>query len=98
MADLFHFETVENYGVIIDLDAMITCWQGKTPGCIVFVLAGVDDPLEVRGDFSTFVSDYLDVYDCRPLKLKTKKKPHTTKARGSSVKVEASPLKATARE
>ena len=94
MADLFQFETIEGYGVVIDLDAMVTCWQGKTPGCIVFVLMGVNDPLEVRGDFFAFVDDYLEAYDCRP---KAKKKPHRTKRQSpssSSIKVEASPLKA----
>ena len=96
MAELFQFETVEGYGVVIDLDAMVTCWQGKTPDCIIFVLMGADDPLEVRGDFYRFVGDYLDVYDCRAPKPKAKKKPRALRGSSPPSKAEAIPLKASA--
>ena len=81
MADLHRFTTTSGEDVIIDLDSMIACWEGKNKDCIVFNLIGLDDPVEVSAKFDKFVTDWLDYYDCR----QPKKKPRRTKQQGSPV-------------
>ncbi len=92
MADLIQFEPASGKGVVIDMDAMIACWEGVNPSGTVFILLGCEEPIEVLVDFKTFVSDWLDVYVAKTVK----KKPRRAKQQGSppailsGVKLEAS--------
>ena len=86
MDDLALFTTTAGEDVILNLTELIACWEGKKPGpdTIVFNLAGLNEPVEVIGNFEKFVTDWLDYYDCR----KGEKKPHR-KQQGSVVKIAA---------
>ncbi len=79
--DLHRFTTVEGEDVILDLAGLIACWEGKKAGTIVFHLIGLDDPVEVAGDFEKFTHEWLDYYDCR----QGKKKPRRKKQQGSTI-------------
>lgn len=80
MTDLARFTTVAGEDVIFDLEQVTVCWEGKSAGCTIFYVMGLDDPIEVAVDFDRFVLDWLDVYDCR----QGKKKPRRSKRQGSS--------------
>ncbi len=84
MDDLARFTTTAGEDVILDLSGLIACWEGTepSPDTIVFNLMGLDEPVEVVGNFEEFVTDWLDYYDCR----QSKKKP-CRKQQGSIVKI-----------
>ena len=84
MDELARFTTTAGEDVILDLAGLIACWEGKSPDTIIFNLVGLDEPVEVAGNFDQFVTDWLTYYDCR----QGKKKPRR-KQRGSIVKIAA---------
>ena len=79
--ELHRFTTIEGEDMILDLAGLIACWEGKKAGTIVFYLIGLDDPVEVAGDFEKFTHDWVDYYDCR----QGKKKPCRKKQQGSAI-------------
>ena len=85
MDDLAHFTTTAGEDVILDLSGLIACWEGKepSPDTIVFNLMGLDEPVEVAGNFEKFVTDWLTYYDCR----QGKKKPRRKQRQGSGTVV-----------
>ncbi len=84
MDELARFTTTTGEDVLLDLSGLLACWEGKSPDTIVFNLVGLDEPVEVAGNFETFVTDWLTHYDCR----QGKKKPRR-KQQGSIVKIAA---------
>ena len=77
------FATQGGQDVILDLSQMISCWEGKNPGCTVFHMFGIDEPIAVLVNFEDFVTDHLSYYDYRQAKEKPDSKP------GSSPKLVA---------
>lgn len=86
MTEMLRFDTVEGYEVAIDLDQVASVWQGKSPGCIVFVLFGSENPIEVVGNFNEFLSNFVTHYDCRrkPRRIRTTRQSVKKKKKNAS--------------
>ncbi len=69
------FGTHAGQDVILDLSQMISCWEGKNPGCTIFHMFGIEEPIEVMVDFNDFVADFVSYHDYRVPKEKPGSNP-----------------------
>lgn len=69
MTELHRFTTVDGKGCVLDLSAMVSCWEGESEDTIVFIFLGQEDsPVIVHGRFERFVNDWLSYWDARQRK------------------------------